>query len=512
GTLTKLTILDLGVAEISNFGTGNTHENMQVWTKNTTTYTKVVETDSKSIGIAWEFRVDGGRGSFNYQLTIGTTVYTVSGSALQGQGDQYNTHLIVFPQTTDGVNVSLTTYFTGYPNENSDITGIQEQVSLALKGAGGTYTQVLGSSTDESYYNQYQSGSISSTFPVLGAEPVSINPGSQYRLRIYYTVMQQVRCFTENTLVTLADGTYKKIQDVGFDDLLMVYDFDIGKFGASYPVWIALPSTYDHYYIMYFDDGSTLEIVLSHRLFTDDNLDYEKSIDADYSSIGKKFPRQIMVDGVPKLTLTTCTNIVRVDETCTYYNMATSQAMNFLSNGFIGGPGVANIYTFDKIDDQTYVHNQDQLNHTKSGTTDIETGTMFPYEMFNTEIIPHYIYVAYRLAETRNMVNILKHVPPYNQINDDAIINALAISIINDYFEEEKFLENIEQLPQTCKVTFSDRINNKRYDKNSMFELPEPKVATNFVGWYNSFDGKLYQPGESAEIVINTHFIARYAA
>ncbi|MBO5884232.1 MAG: leucine-rich repeat protein, partial [Clostridia bacterium] len=371
GTLTTLTKLELGVAELETFGTGNTHANLQIWAKKETTYSKIIASDSKAIGVDWQLLVDGGNGSFDYQLTIGTTMYRVSGSSLKGEGSQYNTYLAVFPQTADSVVVSLVTNFTGYADDNYYFDGINEQVSLVLMGANGEETKILGSETGAAGYVQFSQSTVSSSFPVLGADPVMINPGSQLRLRIYYTVLQHVKCFTKDTEVTLADGTIKMIQDIGFDDLLMTYDFDRGEFSASYPVWIATPDKYDHYYRLSFDDGSTLEVVLAHRLFVFGSAgwEYVKSIDADYSCIGKKFLRQIMVDGVPTLTETTCTNIERINEECIYYNIVTSQALNFMSNGYIGATGIANMYTFEKIDDQTYVHNQEQLEFTKSGTT-----------------------------------------------------------------------------------------------------------------------------------------------
>ena len=512
GTLTTLTKLELGVAELETFGTGNTHANLQIWAKKETTYSKIIASDSKAIGVDWQLLVDGGNGSFDYQLTIGTTMYRVSGSSLKGEGSQYNTYLAVFPQTADSVVVSLVTNFTGYADDNYYFDGINEQVSLVLMGANGEETKILGSETGAAGYVQFSQSTVSSSFPVLGADPVMINPGSQLRLRIYYTVLQHVKCFTKDTEVTLADGTIKMIQDIGFDDLLMTYDFDRGEFSASYPVWIATPDKYDHYYRLSFDDGSTLEVVLAHRLFVFGSAgwEYVKSIDADYSCIGKKFLRQIMVDGVPTLTETTCTNIERINEECIYYNIVTSQALNFMSNGYIGATGIANMYTFEKIDDQTYVHNQEQLEFTKSGTTDDETGTMFAYERFNTEIIPYYIYVAYRIAEIRNMVFVLRNFPPYNT-KDIAEVEAIAIGLVNNYFKNG-YMENIEKMPDTLKVSFSDREYNTRYKAGSLLELPTPNNTENFVGWYNTYDGKIYQPGTTAEIVINTHFIARYAA
>ena len=494
---------------VTTLGLGNVHPGLVVYTKSDSIYVPLINMYDNSIGLSLEFRIDGANADFEYAITVGTEVYHISGEMIKNEISNYNIKMILFP--TQGVKVSLTTYIKGYASDSEHwIDGYQEQISLAQKVDGTNYTQIMGSATDETNYNQYSTSEVNAQYPKSGEPDVYIQPGNEYRLRIFYTVMQQVQCFTAGTQVTLADGTYKNIEDVTYDDLLMVYDFDIGKFGVSYPAWIAKPNEYDHYYIMEFDDGSTLEVVLAHRLFTDDDLDYENSIDADYSSIGKKFIRQVFENGLPVIKLVTCTNITRVNEQCMYYNIVTSQAINFMSNGFVGAPSNANMYTFEKLDDQTYVHNREQLSKTKSGTTDPETGTMYSYETYNNPYMPYYIYVSWRLGEAKNMVEILKQAPPFNQYPPE-YAEAYAINLISSYFDAN-FEKDMTPMPRDFKVTLSDRVQNERYDRNEFFTLPTPNNTTNFVGWYNTFDGKIYQPGDMAEVYMNTHFIARYAA
>ena len=103
-----------------------------------------------------------------------------------------------------------------------------------------------------------------------------VKSGDSLKLIIKFEIMENVQCFTGETLVTLADGSTKQIKDVTYDDLLMVYDFDRGEFSVSYPIWIAKVGEYNHYYKMTFSDNSYVNIVLSHRLFTLTDMDFEK--------------------------------------------------------------------------------------------------------------------------------------------------------------------------------------------------------------------------------------------
>ena len=45
-------------------------------------------------------------------------------------------------------------------------------------------------------------------------------------------------CLAEGTKVLLANGTYKNIENINYDDLLLVYSYETGKFVEEYPIWI----------------------------------------------------------------------------------------------------------------------------------------------------------------------------------------------------------------------------------------------------------------------------------
>ena len=91
----------------------------------------------------------------------------------------------------------------------------------------------------------------------------------------------------------------------------------------------------------------------------------------------------------------------------------------------------------------------------------------------------------------------------------DVVYNK-AIQDVNEYFKDG-YIESLRSTNEKLKITMSDRTLDKTVKYKDMFTLPEANNSENFVGWYNTYDGKIYQAGESAEIHMNTHFIARYS-
>ena len=81
-------------------------------------------------------------------------------------------------------------------------------------------------------------------------------------------------CFLKGTDILLADNTTKKIEDLAYDDVLKVWDFDEGQLGSAKVCWLTRPGLKsDHYYQLTFDNGTILKttgINSNHRIFSVD--------------------------------------------------------------------------------------------------------------------------------------------------------------------------------------------------------------------------------------------------
>jgi hypothetical protein len=100
-------------------------------------------------------------------------------------------------------------------------------------------------------------------------------------------------CFAKGTLVTLSDGSTKKIEDITYDDSLLVWNFDESKFDSAKPVWMMKPITISNTFISKFSDGSELITEgkigvkkTSHRIFNIEKGEFTYLISEQDTPIG----------------------------------------------------------------------------------------------------------------------------------------------------------------------------------------------------------------------------------
>ena len=69
-------------------------------------------------------------------------------------------------------------------------------------------------------------------------------------------------CFAEGTLITLADGTQKAIEDLTFEDEVIVWDFFNGEYTTSVPT-LLLDDGEEEYDVitLNFDDGTSIRTI-----------------------------------------------------------------------------------------------------------------------------------------------------------------------------------------------------------------------------------------------------------
>ena len=101
-------------------------------------------------------------------------------------------------------------------------------------------------------------------------------------------------CVTSDTLVTLADGTQKRIDQVTHDDKLLVWDFYKGEY-AAVPAAIIFDHGYDDNTViaLTFSDGTVVKVVNMHQFF-DADLNALVTINEDsvVNYVGHKFVKQ----------------------------------------------------------------------------------------------------------------------------------------------------------------------------------------------------------------------------
>lgn len=148
-------------------------------------------------------------------------------------------------------------------------------------------------------------------------------------------------CIVHDTNIQMADGTSKKIQDISYDDYLLVWDFDNGCFTSAKPLWIKKEETAMEYYLCEFENGTTLKLVGSngkcHRVFNYTDGVFESATDC----IGKEI---YTMQGITRLV-----NVTKVQETVKYYNIITEYHMNLFANEVLTSCRYNNIYPIENM-------------------------------------------------------------------------------------------------------------------------------------------------------------------
>lgn len=134
-------------------------------------------------------------------------------------------------------------------------------------------------------------------------------------------------CFKEDTEITLSDLSKKKIQDITYNDKLLVWDFDNGCMNVDNVFWIKKEEIADYYYHITLENGNTIDLIGSdgkcHRLFNYDDQIFESATDL----IGKNiYTRQ----GIYKVV-----DCVRINESCKFYNIITENHINLFANDML---------------------------------------------------------------------------------------------------------------------------------------------------------------------------------
>ena len=149
------------------------------------------------------------------------------------------------------------------------------------------------------------------------------------------------KCIVSGTDITLADGSTKKIEDITFDDNLLVWNFYEGKFDSAKPLWISKERTAPLYNLCRFDNGSEIGFVGElnkgfHRIYNDTTKSFTYT--GTQTNIGDK-------TFTDKGTFTALISQEIVEQKVSYYNIGTEKHINLFANGILtSGSRIPNRY------------------------------------------------------------------------------------------------------------------------------------------------------------------------
>ena len=278
--------------------------------------------------------------------TLNITAHTFSGGSPDGS--------ITFNITGDGGSTVLETgVIYGLPGQTTyaisvdTCTGSSTTAErTAIRDGGGCpnpYTTGLtGSQTIAFYANEF-------TYETINVLAYARNAvGTAYSPTVLSWIPQL--CLVEGTLVTLANGTTKAIEDIVMSDSLRVWNFDLGVFASAKPLWIKQQETTTQYNLLTFSDGSTLKTIEQHRIFNKEARAFTYPMTAD-TPIGTT---TVNVHGEQVTLVDKCIMI----DTVNYYNVITERHLNLYADGILTSMRYNNIYP---ITDMKFVKDNRQL-------------------------------------------------------------------------------------------------------------------------------------------------------
>ncbi len=294
-------------------------------------------------------------------------------------------------------------------------------------------------------------------------------------------------CLVEGTRIRITDGTTKKIEDIKYDDLLMVFDHENGGVTYEYPIWIEKATRVMSYQENSFSDGTVLNTYGDHGVFSMDKYEYVSVTDKDSFHVGTKVAK-IIEDGSIEVVIVT--DIKTIYKEVNYYHVSSTRYHNVIAEDLLTTDGTlvsSNMFSFNK--DITWSSERDNF---------LKKNDLFYYEDWK-HYFPEHIFKGYRMEEAKNVFN-------------------KGLLDIEEYYYNLKNLGSDTMKNKSgdtvWMVTTSDDVvknkNNYLREQNSYYQLKEPKNKRNFIGWYNTGDGKMYYPGDKVRVIYGMHFIAKY--
>lgn len=233
---------------------------------------------------------------------------------------------------------------------NYDITFTQNGKTLTTVAAGGSgsFEAEAGTVTSDTDWALYMEKATVCTGGVTVDSTTSTNP--TFTITGAGTITVDPWCIIENTKITLADGSTKAIEDITYDDELLVWNFYDGKLDTAKPTWIKVAGVASRYNLVKFSNGSEVGFVGAgdekgyHRIFN-------KEAGAFTHTGCKDTPNGTTTFAQDEIFPTVISQEV-VEKEVKFYNVITDKHYNLFANGILTSCRLSNKY---RIENMKYV-------------------------------------------------------------------------------------------------------------------------------------------------------------
>ena len=165
------------------------------------------------------------------------------------------------------------------------------------------------------------------------------------------TITTEILCLIEGTQITLADGSTKAVEDITYNDELLVWNFYEGKFDKAKPTWIKVEQIAPRYNLVKFSNGAEVGFVGMggdkgyHRIFNKEKGAFT------YTGNLKETPNGTTTFAEDN-TFPTVVSQEIVNKEVKFYNVITDKHYNLFANGILTSCKLSNKY---RIKNMKYV-------------------------------------------------------------------------------------------------------------------------------------------------------------
>ena len=264
--------------------------------------------------------------------------YTTTSLVLQNENSLYINSVNYCKFTIDSissanVNVILNNGGGYLVNINEGIIESVTKFSGQSKTNGAIFYVTKGSEFNARFTNT--NSSTNNSLTITGTNRSTVTTSYQtYIVSSDVQIKLNAACLLPDTLVTMADGTYKEIQYLVPGDIVMVFNHETGKLDIA-------PVTFNEYedeqwfnvIHLVFDNGANIGVISEHGFFDLDTMKYEYIDESNYQDfIGHRF---YTIDG----TSTTLINAYIEEEYTMCYSLPTYYHLNLFTEDILSMPG-----------------------------------------------------------------------------------------------------------------------------------------------------------------------------
>lgn len=231
-----------------------------------------------------------------------------------------------------------------YQNSKWQVIYVSDEYGYGISGA---YIRWQSDNTIEFTLNSNMVASDVLSGKVLSGNAAAEASDFEKLTTTWNDVLIYTECLIEGTLITLADGTTKPIEDIIYDDDILVWNFYESKFDSAKPCWIMKPQIATEYNLCKFSNGAEVGFVGQggsigyHRIYNDEAKAFthtgvtETPVGTHTFAEDKSFPELVLQEVIKKP--------VR------FYNIGTTKHINLFANGILTSSRISNKYAIENM-------------------------------------------------------------------------------------------------------------------------------------------------------------------